>query len=66
VTSPARRAELGAKGAVLALCAYEVTAVATGRLPTVSSACRRHRGLEAALLAVLLAHLHHPWGARGR
>ena len=54
-----RRLELAGKGAVTALCAYEVTAILTGRLPTVSTLCRRRRWVEAALLAVLLAHLHH-------
>lgn len=58
-TEAALRLERAGKGAVAALCAYEVTAILTGRLPTVSSVCRRRRWVEAALLAVLLAHLHH-------
>ena len=55
----ARRLERAGKSAVVAICAYEATAILTGRLPTVSVLCRRRRWVEAALLAVLLAHLHH-------
>jgi hypothetical protein len=51
--------ERAGKAAVVALCAYETAAVVTGRMPTVSAMCRRRRWVEAALLAVLLAHLHH-------
>ena len=51
--------ERAGKAAVVLLCAWEVTAVTTGRLPMVSAVCRRHRWVEAALLGVLLAHLHH-------
>lgn len=47
------------KSLVVALCAYEAAAIASGRLPTVSMLCRRRRWVEAGLLAVLLTHLHH-------
>ena len=47
------------KGAVLFLCAYEAAAILTGRVPTVSSLCRRYRWAEAGLLAVLAVHLHY-------
>jgi len=47
------------KTAVVALCAYETAAIVTGRVPTVSSLCRKRRWVEAVLLAVLLTHLHH-------
>lgn len=50
----------GALGSgVVVLCAYEMAALTSRRLPTVSALCREHRWLEAAMLAVLLAHLHH-------
>lgn len=56
--------ERAGKAAVVALCAWETAAIATGRLPTVSALCRRRRCVEAALLAVLLAHLHATIGMR--
>lgn len=43
-----------------AACCYELAALATGRVPTISSLCRRHRAAEAVLIAALLTHLHHP------
>ena len=51
--------ERAGKAAVAVLCLYEAAAIASGRLPMVSAVCRRHRWVEAALLGVLLAHLHH-------
>lgn len=45
--------------AVIGLCVYETAAMLTGRVPTVSALCRKYRLVEAALLAVLLAHLHY-------
>jgi hypothetical protein len=50
--------EQAGKSAVVAICAYETAAIITGHVPTVSALCRRRRWVEAALLAVLLAHLH--------
>lgn len=47
-----------AKTAVVGLCVYETASLTTGRFPPVSALCRRHRWVEALLLAVLLAHLH--------
>lgn len=44
--------------AVVGLCAYEVAAITTGRLPTVTALCRRFRWMEAALIGLLLTHLH--------
>ena len=52
-------ADRAGKSAVVALCAYEGAAITTGRLPMLSTLCRRHRWVEALLLAALLAHLHH-------
>lgn len=46
------------QGAITAACAYEIIAIGTGRVPTISSLCRRHRTLEALFLAWLLVHLH--------
>jgi len=50
--------EPAAKTAVVGLALYEVAAITTRRLPTVSQLCRRRRWVEVALLAVLLTHLH--------
>lgn len=44
---------------VTALCVYEALALTTRRVPPLSALCRRNRWVEALLLAVLLAHLHH-------
>lgn len=44
--------------AVVGLCIYETAAMITGR-PTVSALCRRYRVCEAALLVILLTHLHY-------
>jgi hypothetical protein len=56
VTQEARRRALQASFG--ALCAYEAVAVTTGLVPTASSLCRRSRLTEAALLTLLLLHLH--------
>jgi hypothetical protein len=45
-------------GLVVGLAVYETVALTTGKLPTVSTLCRRNRLVEAGLLAVLLTHLH--------
>lgn len=44
--------------AVIGLCVYETAAMMSGR-PTVSALCRRYRACEAALLVILLTHLHY-------
>lgn len=50
-----------AKWAAAAICGYEVAAIATGRLPTVTRLCQRHRVLAPALLTALAVHLYwHP------
>ena len=63
LAAAARRAVAAAGRAgeamVIGLCLYETAAIASRRLPTVSALCRRRRWVEAALLAVLIAHLHH-------
>lgn len=43
--------------------AYEAAAIGTGRLPTISELCRRHRGAEVLMLALLAVHLHRDPGA---
>jgi hypothetical protein len=55
---------------VAAACAYEVYALASRRVPTISRLCRRHRALEVLLLAALIIHFHYrekaagiPWSA---
>lgn len=40
------------------LCGYELAAIATGKVPTLSQIFRRHRIAEAAFIGWLLAHLH--------
>lgn len=47
------------KTAVGFICAYEMFAIVSHRVPTISSLCRHHRSVEAALLGVLIVHLHH-------
>lgn len=47
------------RAAVAAGCAYEVFALVSGRAPTISRLCRRHRVFEVVLLGVLVIHLHH-------
>jgi hypothetical protein len=42
-----------------AACGYEVFALTTRRVPTISKICRCHRSVEAALLAALIIHFHH-------
>lgn len=59
------RAERAAKAAVVVLCEYESDAITAGLFPTVSQLCRRHRWIEAVLLAVLLWHLHLQAGGDG-
>lgn len=39
------------------LVAYEVFALASGRVPPITRVCRRHRALCFPVLGVLLAHL---------
>jgi hypothetical protein len=43
---------------VAAACAYEVYALASRRVPTLSRLCRRHRAFEALLFLVLVVHFH--------
>lgn len=57
-------ADAAGKVALVVLCTYEAAAVTSRRLPTLSQLCRRRRWVEAALLAVLLAHLHVQAGDR--
>ena len=40
------------------LCAYEVAAITTGKVPTVTQLCARHRVLGPALVAALAIHLY--------
>lgn len=52
-----------ARVVVVAGCAYEIVAVLTGRVPTVTALCRRHWAAEALLLGWLLVHFHRKGGA---
>ena len=42
-----------------ATCTYEVFALATGKVPTISAWCRKHRSLEAVILLGLITHFHY-------
>ena len=46
------------KAGIAVLCAYEIIAVATGKVPPITDLCRRHRAAEAILIAWLLIHFH--------
>jgi hypothetical protein len=48
------------KAIVAIACAYEIAAITTGRVPTLSWVCRHHRAFEAVLIAVLILHFHVP------
>jgi hypothetical protein len=48
-----------------ALCSYEVAAVTTRRMPTLTQLCRRHPWLAPVLIGSLTVHLYrHPGGIR--
>lgn len=47
------------KGVALVLGAYEVAAVATGKVPTVSALSHRYLWFEAALLAAFAIDVHY-------
>jgi hypothetical protein len=42
----------------VAACGYEITAITTGRVPTITMLCGRHRLLAPAVLTVLAIHLY--------
>jgi hypothetical protein len=46
------------RGIVAAGCAYEVFALVTKRVPTLSHICRTNRWVEGLLLACLVLHFH--------
>jgi hypothetical protein len=46
------------KWGVVAACGYEIAAIATGRTPTITMLCGRHRWLAPAVLAILAVHLY--------
>jgi hypothetical protein len=56
------REHVAFKAALMGVMAYEAVAITTGRVPTISSLCRKHRSVEIALAAILLGHLHHRLG----
>lgn len=53
-TALSRRAA-GLKWVTAAACTYEVTAIVTGRVPTVTALCGRYRALGPLLVAALTA-----------
>lgn len=46
------------QGVTVAACSYEILAITTGKVPTVSRLCRRSRWLEALFLGWLFWHFH--------
>jgi hypothetical protein len=48
-----------AKWAVAVVCAYEVAAITTDAVPTVSAICRRKRWATPVVLGGLAVHLLH-------
>lgn len=48
------------KAVVAGLCAYEVAAITTGRVPTISTLNRRHPALGVVLLSALALHFWTP------
>jgi hypothetical protein len=46
------------KAAVACLCLYEVGAITTGRVPTITAVCRRWPVLKVVLLGSLAVHLY--------
>lgn len=46
------------KWGVVVACAYEVGAITTGKAPTITVLCGRHRWLGPAVLGALALHLY--------
>ena len=46
------------KWAAAALCSYEVAAITTGRVPTLTRLSREHRWLGPVLVITLAVHLY--------
>lgn len=53
------RSGLTATGAVVCTCCtYEVAAILSQRVPTISQMCKQHRWAEVVIVGWLLIHLH--------
>ena len=39
-------------------CGFEIAAITTGRIPTITALCARHRWLGPAVLLTLAVHLY--------
>lgn len=48
------------KGVVVAGCSYELFAITTGLVPTITALCKKFRWAEAALFGALIADMHWP------
>lgn len=48
------------KAVVAALCAWEVAAICTGRVPTITALNRRHPAIGVALVGALALHFWTP------
>lgn len=46
------------KWGVVAVCGFEIAAITTGKVPTITMLCARHRLLAPAVLTVLAVHLY--------
>ena len=47
------------KWGVAAVCGFEIVAITTGKVPTVTMLCGRYRWLAPAVLVALAVHLYH-------
>lgn len=50
--------KLAFRSLVVGLCQYEVTAIVTGKLPTLTKLSRKHRWLPVLLVGGLAGHLY--------
>lgn len=46
------------QSAIVAACGYEILAITTKKIPTISMICRKYRVAEVAFLAWLIVHFH--------
>lgn len=55
------RTEKLARAAVAGACIFETVAIETGKVPTISTICRKHKSLALGLAAAWLLHIFTPW-----
>lgn len=52
------RGLIATKVAVGVACSYEVAAITSKKVPTISQMCKKHRWLEVVIVGLLVIHLH--------